>query len=389
MTTRFRSLDAFRGATVALMIVVNNPGSFRAVYPPLAHADWHGCTPTDLVFPFFLFAVGNALACSMPGLERLPAAELAGKLARRVALIFGLGLLLNAAPFVRWDAQGELAWRSLDTLRLMGVLQRIALAWGAAVLIVRATGQRGVLWWVAGLLLGYWAACVGLGDAADPYSLQGWFGTALDRGLLGTSHLYRGEGVPFDPEGLASTAPAVAQVLLGYWVGERLLRQPLDAQALRWLAGMALGLFAAAFAWQFVMPVNKKLWTSPYVLLSTAWALVLLAGLIFHVEGRGRDGVVLRAAELFGRHALPVYVASGLVPRCQALLRWHDGVNTTGSTRFTNPMDWAWHTVFEPLAADPRQGSLLFALANLAGYWLLALAIDRLVARRRPATSRR
>jgi predicted acyltransferase len=121
---RLRSLDVFRGATVALMILVNNPGSWSALYPPLAHAQWHGITPTDLVFPFFLFAVGNALALVMPGFT---AATFWPKVLRRTALIFLIGLLLNASPFVRWDTSGELVLRSWDTLRLMGVLQRIAL----------------------------------------------------------------------------------------------------------------------------------------------------------------------------------------------------------------------------------------------------------------------
>jgi predicted acyltransferase len=142
---RLRALDAFRGATVAGMILVNNPGTWKHLYPPLAHAPWHGLTPTDLVFPFFLFAVGNALAITLPALLQQPAAQVAAKVARRTALIFLIGLLLNWSPFVRWDAAGELVPRSLETLRIMGVLQRIALAWGAAALLLwaaHAIGRR-------------------------------------------------------------------------------------------------------------------------------------------------------------------------------------------------------------------------------------------------------
>lgn len=377
----------FRGATVALMIVVNNPGSWSALFPPLAHAQWHGCTPTDLVFPFFLFAVGNALAFTMPGLQRLDAAFFASKLAKRTLLIFGIGLLLNAAPLVRWDAAGELAWRDWSSLRIMGVLQRIALAWFMAALILRyVSGDRAVLTWTAGLLLAYWAMCSGLGAPGDPYSIDGWFGTAWDSQLLGSAHLYRGEGRPFDPEGLASTLPAVAQVLLGWWVGERLRREtPSPAVVMRlFLAAMAIGLLA--YAWQLVMPINKKIWTSSYVLLTTALATATLASLVALIDlggprspsgAQGRSEFWLDFCEVFGKNALFVYAMSGLIPRVQGLLRWQEGVTATGQPRWTTPMDWVAQHVFAPLFADARIGSLLFALANLAGYWLLAWWLDR------------
>ena len=387
--TRFRALDVFRGATVALMIVVNNPGSWSALFPPLAHATWHGCTPTDLVFPFFLFAVGNALAFTMPGLQQATAAHFTRKLLQRTLLIFGIGLLLNAAPFVRWDAQGDLVARDWTSLRLMGVLQRIALAWCLAVLLLRFSRGRAVLAWVAALLLAYWAACVAFGTPGDAYSLNGWFGTAWDARLLGSSHLYRGEGLPFDPEGLASTVPAVAQVLLGYWIGEQLRRAPPNPAAVMqlFLAAVALGLLA--YAWQLLMPINKKIWTGSYVLLTTGLAIASLASLVALIDlrgprskdgqhgRRGEGGPVLVFCEVFGKNALFVYAMSGLIPRLQGLLRWPDGLAAEGQPRWITPMDWAWRALFQPLAADARIGSLLFALANLAGYWALAWWLDR------------
>ncbi len=375
---RFRALDGFRGATVALMIVVNNPGSWSALYPPLAHAGWHGCTPTDLVFPFFLFAVGNALAFVMPGYRRLEGTAFAAKVARRVLLIFGIGLLLNAAPFMRWDEHGALVMRDWERLRILGVLQRIALAWGVAVLIVRyQPSPRAVLGWTAALLLGYWGACLALGAPGDPYSLEGFFGTALDRALLGPGHLYRGEGVPFDPEGLASTVPAVAQVLLGYWAGECLLRAgpSVDTLLKLFVAAVALGLLA--YAWQLAMPVNKKLWTSSYVLLTSALAFAALATLVWLVDLRGHQGAWLEVCEVFGRNPLFIYAMSGLIPRFQGLLRWQDGVDAGGAPRFTTPLDWAWQHLFAPLPVDPRLASLLMALAHLAGYWLLGWWLHR------------
>ena len=395
MTDRFRSLDVFRGATVALMILVNNPGSWNALYPPLAHAPWHGCTPTDLVFPFFLFAVGNALAWVMPGLQAAGAAVFWPRVLRRTAVIFALGLLLNAAPFVRWDAQGDLVLRSWETLRWMGVLQRIALCFGAAAVIVwvldrshprgaakapavpRATGP---LWACAALLIGYAAACHGLGAVGDPFSLQGWFGTALDIQLLGADHLYRGEGQPFDPEGLASTAPAVAQVLLGWWVGHSLVGRRLDAQVVSRLCLWAVALLVAAYLWQLDMPLNKKIWTPSYVLHTTGLAMLALAVCIHLIEVRARPAelrVWVRFFEVFGRNPLLLFVLSGLVPRFLGLWRWQAGVDALGAPVWTSPLPWLYQAVLRPLTTDPRLASLVFAWVQVLVYAALAWWLDK------------
>ncbi len=413
MTTRFRSLDVFRGATVALMILVNNPGSWNAIYPPLAHAPWHGCTPTDLVFPFFLFAVGNALAFVMPGLLAGPASAFWSKVARRTAVIFLLGLLLNASPFVRWDAAGELVARDWSALRVMGVLQRIALCFGASAVIVwvcergaasRAIalghaggGSYGPLWAAAVLLLGYWAMCLAWGASGDPYSLAGFFGTAVDIRLLGVNHLYKGEGVPFDPEGLASTVPAIAQVLLGWWAGRMVIEgtaprgtaASVSAQGLAGptLAGTVLHLLLwgvllliVAYVWQLEFPLNKKIWTSSYVLHTTGLAMIGLALCIHLIDVRAKPAELwgwARFFEVFGKNPLFVFVLAGLVPRVLALLRWPDGLNAQGLPQWTSPLPWIYKTVFAHIGSDPRLGSFLFAAANLCVYAALAWWLDR------------
>jgi predicted acyltransferase len=383
---RSLALDAFRGAAVALMILVNNPGSWQHLYPPLAHAPWHGLTPTDLVFPFFLFAVGNALAFVLPGYQAAPPARFWGKVLQRTAGIFAVGLLLNASPFLRWDpATGELVWRSWETLRWMGVLQRIALCWGAAAVLVWAFGLRGAAWAAGALLVGYWMACVFLGGPGDPYSLEGFFGTPVDRAVLGAAHLYRGEGVPFDPEGLASTVPAVAQVLLGVLAGALLRGRPADHRTVSTLFLWAVAAGVAGYLAHLVMPVNKKLWTSSYVLVTTALALGLLATLIALIDVGGprsqaRGGVKagLAAVLPFGRNALFIFVLSGLVPRVLGLLRWPDGQDAEGRPRWITPLPWLYRTVFEPLTPfDPRLASLWMAVAQLAVYWALARWMDR------------
>jgi predicted acyltransferase len=391
MTQRLRSLDAFRGATVALMILVNNPGSWAHLYPPLAHAPWHGMTPTDLVFPFFLFAVGNALAIVLPRFDGAAPSAFWAKVAQRTALIFAIGLFLNLSPFVRWDAAGDLVPRSLETLRVMGVLQRIALAFGAAAVIVRLVGQRGTLCAAAVLLLGYWAACLLLGQPGDPYSLEGFFGTHLDRALLGPRHLYQGEGVPFDPEGLASTVPAVAQVLLGCWVGRLVIDHREMGHKLLPLLGWAAALLLLGWLWTLAMPLNKKLWTSSYVLVSTGLAMGLLALLLWAIELRVRPASqrgwlhVVKFFEVFGRNPLFIFVLSGFVPRVLALLRWPAETAAQaggeGQALWTSPLPWLYKHVFAGAGAavtdDPRLGSFLFALANLAVYAVLAAWLDR------------
>ena len=380
MTGRLRSLDVFRGATVALMIAVNNPGSWAHLYPPLAHAGWHGCTPTDLVFPFFLFAVGQALALVLPGLRAGPPALFWERVARRTLLIFAIGLFLNAAPFVRWDEGGALVLRSWETLRIMGVLQRIALCCGAAAVIVWLFDRRGVLLAAAALLLAYAWASAALGDPADPYGLLGWFGTAIDRQILGAAHLYRGEGLAFDPEGLASTPPAVAQVLLGWWVGDRMRREKPGAELMVWLCMVGTGLLVAGYLWQLELPFNKKIWTSSYVLHSTGLATLALAALFQFIDvapQAAKTPAWMQVLEAFGRNPLFVFVLSGFVPRVLALFRWADGFNANGTVHWTSPLPWVYQSLFANLGSDPRLGSFLFAAANLSVYALLVLELDR------------
>ncbi|MFN0184609.1 MAG: acyltransferase family protein [Aquabacterium sp.] len=395
---RLPSLDLLRGSAVALMIGVNNPGSWAHLYPPLAHAPWHGLTPTDLVFPFFLFAVGNALALTLPALRACGGAALARKWLWRVGLIFALGLLLNAAPGWVWAASGDLALRDWGGLRIMGVLQRIALAWGAAALILlpclAATDapvrRRRVLIAAAVLLLLYHGVCVAFAQGSDPYSLEGFFGTALDRMLLGPRHLYGGEGVPFDPEGLASTVPAVAQVLIGAWAGLWMRDAPLtSSRALATVPGLViagLALLALGGIWADLMPVNKKLWTSSFVLVTSGLALLMLA-LLSALHDKPPDagrtapwpvlGWLTPVVKAFGRNALFVFVLSGLVPRLLSLVHWPDGLVADGLPRWITPLQWLYRTLFADLADDRRVGSLAYALAHLAVYAALAVWLDR------------
>ncbi|RYZ46166.1 MAG: DUF5009 domain-containing protein, partial [Chitinophagaceae bacterium] len=311
MKQRYYSLDVFRGATVCLMILVNNPGSWSHIYSPLEHAPWHGLTPTDLVFPFFLFAVGNAMAFVMPRLEQGGDGLFWRKVIKRSLLIFAIGLFLNWWPFSRWQGNEIMAngwtWANAEGkvlgVRILGVLQRIAICYFFASIIVYYLKARGAFLFGLILLLVYWALCFALGDSADPYSISSYFGNRIDEAILTPVHMYQGEPYkigtisrPFDPEGLMSTLPAIVQVIFGYLVGDYILKRTKlftaaenpDAklivnplyQILTGLFIAAMALLLAGYAWDLCFPVNKKIWTSSYVVATTGMAIAILATLI-------------------------------------------------------------------------------------------------------------
>lgn len=376
MNQRYYSLDVFRGATVALMILVNNPGSWTYIFPPLKHAPWHGCTPTDLVFPFFLFAVGNAMSFVMPRWEQSAPSVVVGKILKRTLLIFAIGIFLNWAPFIQWDGD-NLVPRTFETLRFLGVLQRIALAYCFAALIVYFFKVRGAFVASGFILLFYWFLCLALGNPADPYSLEGFFGTHLDRQLLGEKHLYRGEGVPFDPEGLASTLPAIVQVIFGYFVGRYIQQKGKTFEMLSNLFIAGCVLIFTGFCWDLVFPVNKKIWTSSYVCYTTGLAMMVLGVMIYLIEFREFRGAWSRFFVVFGKNPLFIFVLSGFLPRVQGLLRWVDRVDANGKPVYITPFAWFYEHICKPISSKPEVGSLVYALCMIAFYWLIVYWLDR------------
>jgi predicted acyltransferase len=375
MSNRFPSLDVFRGATVALMILVNNPGSWAHIYPPLAHAPWHGATPTDLVFPFFLFAVGNAMAFVLPRFEGAPASDFWGKVGSRAFLIFSIGLLLNWFPFVRYDADGELVAKAFGKLRILGVLQRIALCYFLAAAAIRLLGDRGAAYASVATLIAYWGVCLAFGQPGDPYSLEGWFGTPIDKALLGEDHLNRGEGVPFDPEGLMSTLPATVQVVIGYLAGRYIVRKGPRWEMLGNLFAVALLLIFAGFCWHLAFPINKKIWTSSYVLYTGGLAMATLGFAIWLIEFHGRTGAWCRFFQVFGRNPLFIFVLSGVVAKCYALFRISD-VTSEGKPVVRGLGAWMYEHLFSP-AFGPMNGSLLYAIAHIIVFWAVCHWLDR------------
>ncbi|MBK7375568.1 MAG: DUF1624 domain-containing protein [Chitinophagaceae bacterium] len=377
MKERFYSLDVFRGSTVALMILVNNPGSWGHIFPPLEHASWHGCTPTDLVFPFFLFAVGNAMAFVMPRLEAAGEGRFWFKIIKRSLLIFFIGLFLNWFPFVKYDEAGQLVMKPFENVRIFGVLQRIAVSYFFASVIVHFFKVRGAFVAGAFILLGYWFLCIA-GNPADPFSLHGWFGTNVDKAILGEKHMYRGEGIPFDPEGLMNSFAAIVQVILGYLVGNYILQKGKTPEMLNGLFVAGCVLIFAGFCWDMVFPINKKIWTSSYAVYTTGLALMILSVFIYLIEFRGAKGWWSRFFDVFGKNALFIFAMSALIPKTLWLIRISNGVNDAGKPIYLNPLSWFYENICKPiLPADPRIGSLIYALCFIGMMWSLAWVLDR------------
>ncbi len=361
MSVRLRSLDAFRGITVAGMILVNSPGSWSHVYAPLRHAQWHGFTPTDLVFPFFLFIVGAAMAFSLARYVDgdCPRAGAYPRILRRTGILFALGLLINGFP--EFD---------LADIRIMGVLQRIAIAYLLASIAVLHLSRRG-LWILCGvILLGYWAAMqwvpvpgFGAGDLSSDGNLAAYF----DRIVLTSAHLYRGGS--FDPEGLASTLPAVVTVLFGMLAGGWLRSRPVHMSTNLKLVVAGLACVVVGAVWGHALPINKQLWTSSYVVLTAGWALLLLAACYQAVEA-GSWRKLSTAFEILGLNAIFIYVASVLVAK--ALARIPVGAGDGDE----NAQAWIHRYLFESWAG-PIDGSLLHACATVALWWLVAYALHR------------
>lgn len=367
------ALDALRGLTVAGMILVNNAGDWGRVYGQLEHAPWHGCTATDLIFPFFLFIVGVSITLSARrrGLDQAaaPSWAAARPILRRALLLFGLGLLLNAVPF------------TLERpLRVMGVLQRISLCYLGAALLAAWTRPRTQALAGAGLLLGTWAALrlvpvpgFGAFDLEKGHDLGAW----LDRALL-AGHLHQAapDFAWFDPEGLFSTLPALATtlagVLAGRWLAD-LARPPHERVSGLFavgLAGAVLGL--GAHAW---LPLNKSLWTPSYALFTAGLACQALAVCVWLID---LQGLRRWAAPFlpFGKNPIVAFWASHALARVLVFgVTWQVPA-AAGETRALSLKDWLYEACFARGGSTPLT-SLAYAVVYLGVWWALMAELDR------------
>ena len=361
LPNRFRAIDVLRGLTLSLMIVVNMQIGPGRSYVPLLHSPWNGLTPTDVVFPTFLFVVGAALSFTLGKYVTLGNAAFLRKVVTRTGVIFLCGYLVYWFPFYTVDSAGHVGFAPISQTRIFGVLQRIAIGYAAASLIVYYGATVGAAAFSILALLGYWAIMHAFGD----YTMAGNAEIRFDKWVLGEAHMYHGEGVAFDPEGILSTLPAIVNVLAGY-VAARFVRDHDTSRStivrLLLVGAVCVGL---ALWWDTAFPINKKIWTSSFVLCNVGIDLVVLAILIYVVP-EAQERRWTHFFEVFGRNTLAIYLLAELG---QTVLQTiHTGQRTM--------YEWLWSVGFAPWAGD-KPGSLLYAVAYMLVCWAVAYEMDR------------
>jgi predicted acyltransferase len=362
---RFLALDVFRGMTICLMIIVNTLPDGEHSFAPLLHANWHGFTPTDLVFPSFLFAVGNAMSFVMRKWETQPTGQVLFKIFNRTALIFLLGYLMYWFPFVRPDENGNMAFMPFSHTRVFGVLQRIALAYGLTALLLYFFKLRTTVILSIIILVLYWPVLMYFGDPADPLGLHGNAVLKLDLWLLGPDHLYHGEGVAFDPEGLLSTFPAIGNVVAGFWVGSFLQKKGLSFETLTKLMLAGFVLLVITHFWNYAFPINKKLWTSTFVLHTVGIDCMVIAAIVYITDVLHKTkGTYF--FQVFGRNPLFIYLLSELL-----IILIFTFPLSSGESIYR----WLYTHVF--IHATPYVGCLLQAVVYMLLCWTVGWYMDK------------
>jgi predicted acyltransferase len=402
---RLIALDVFRGLTIALMFTVNNPGTWSFIYDPLEHAKWSGWTPTDFVFPFFLFTVGVSAWFSLKKYQGGAPRDLYLKIIKRGATIFLIGLGLN------------LYLNNLTTyqnLRIMGVLQRIGLAYMLGSIICVSFSRRTVAMIGAGILLGYWALMYFFSDPSYPFGfhdgikyfgIEGNIVTKFDWLILGKSHLYKGyDGIPFDPEGLLSTIPAIASVILGYFTGLLIDSKSDRRDLVKALFMYGFFALAAGQLWHFVFPINKPIWSSSYVVFMAGWCLVINAALIWLIDIQNLRSWT-KPVLVLGMNSMLAFVISGMYVKTLAKFKFDSSYETV-TQKWDNQtvpkrigtsqklyedvfcpmttdrqmlMDYKTGkmtkkdtpSVFQEFEANQKMSSLFFALFHVLVFWVI------------------
>jgi predicted acyltransferase len=358
---RLLSLDVFRGLTVAAMILVNNPGSWAHIYAPLRHAEWHGCTPTDLIFPFFLFIVGVSISYALGSKKgHMSHSKLIFTALKRALILFGLGLFLNLFPKVFTDPM-----EAFQTVRIPGVLQRIAVVFFITAVIFIKTSPKTQLRILIGILLAYWAMMtlipvpgVGFANLEKETNLGAW----LDRTLLTEAHLWR-SAKTWDPEGIFSTLPAIGTGIFGLLIGTWLKRKDKEESVkISWMFSIGILAVILGLIWDLCFPINKALWTSSFVLYAGGLASIGLALCYWLIDVQGfKKGTT--PFVVYGINAITVFFLSGLIPRILTMIK----VNMPDGTVLTS-REWLYESFYSPYFS-PINASLAGAVTFIV-IWL-------------------
>ena len=362
--SRFTALDIFRGLTVCFMIIVNSSGNESTTFWPLKHADWNGFTPTDLVFPTFLFVVGNALSFVMKRWETMKQSDVLWKIIKRTLLIFLIGYLMYWFPFFKLDAQSHLILSPLSLTRIPGVLQRIALCYGITAFMVYYLKTKNIIWLGVFFLIAYWIILLVFGIPGAEFSKTGNAVLRLDTILLGVKHLYMGEGFPFDPEGILSTIPALFNVIGGYVVGRFLQQNGKTYEGLTKLLLVGFGLIIIAYFWNSSFPINKKLWTSSYAVLTVGLDCLLLGAIIYFTDFLG----ITKGTRFFlitGKNPLFIYLMSELGITIMLLIKIGN----------ESVFSWLYNHLFS--LAGYYFGAFLFAFWWMLTCWFVGYLLDK------------
>ncbi len=398
---RLMSLDVFRGATIASMMLVNNPGSWSHIYAPLEHAEWHGWTFTDTVFPFFLWIVGVAIPFSI--FRRLEQGQSRSQLfwhaLRRAAILFGLGLFLASFSYFMDGSLGKLGFSGwlhnwLTNVRIPGVLQRIALCYLVTMAIFLSTRLRGQVDWIIGLLLAYWAL---MAFAPFPVNVHGetrWVSGLLEKGdnfsayvdnlilngsVIGT-HVWA-TAKTWDPEGTVSTIPAIATCLFGVLVGHLLRSQRTPAEKTAWMMVGGALLMWLGLLWDLALPINKSLWTSSYCVFMAGLAMVCLGVYYWLIDVQGWRRWAKPFA-IYGMNAITVFVLAGVLGRISLAIKIGDAehavaLKTWLYSQLCGPFSSPDTAPVLAFLASPKNASLLWALLYVTFLYVVAWGMYR------------
>ncbi|MEN8186288.1 MAG: heparan-alpha-glucosaminide N-acetyltransferase domain-containing protein [Bacteroidota bacterium] len=355
---RILSVDIFRGATIAAMILVNNPGTWGAIYPPFKHADWHGLTPTDLIFPFFLFIVGMSITFAYTKKKESGVnADVYKKIISRTIKLIALGLILAGflitPPF----------FKDLSTLRLPGVLQRIGVVFFIASIIFLHFNWKTFFSVFVLILIGYWLIMTQIpinGEMPLLTQEHNW-ATIVDQKILTLDHMWR----IYDPEGILSTIPAIATTIFGMFLGKILLDKN-KSEKEKLIRFIIIGIIALiiGYAWGTIFPINKALWTSSYVLVTGGWASLVYAAIYYVADILGHNDWG-KPAIIFGSNAITVFFMSGVVARLFGMIKLSNGKSIHGNL----------YEFLSSIITIPKLSSLIYAIFVILFYYLVALVL--------------